>query len=224
VTFGCENPAAYDTNDHYHVRLLIPRRQPAARWPTMRPDGRINWPSGADELIQRVYTIRSVDLIERTVTVDFIRHGDDTAPGAAFARNACPGDCVGALGPGGRGLPDAERIALFGDETALPAIARILENLPPQATAEVFLEIEHGDEEQPLCSPAITSITWIHRNRNCRTSSDGLRAKFIEYVAEVLKDGQFVWVGCEKSLATEARQVLPAPRSRSLVVGYWAKS
>ena len=44
-----------------------------------------------------------------------------------------PGDRIGVVGPGGGGLVEAEWYLFAGDETALPAIGRMLEHLPATA-------------------------------------------------------------------------------------------
>ena len=64
--------------------------------------------------------------------------------------NAREGDLVGMTGPGGGDVPEADWYLLAGDETALPAIGRILARLPSLATAVVRIEVDNPLEEQLL--------------------------------------------------------------------------
>ena len=47
------------------------------------------------------------------------------------------GATVDSIGPGGGWCPDAERLHLFGDETAMSAIARMLDLAQGRVTAHV---------------------------------------------------------------------------------------
>ena len=53
---------------------------------------------------------------------------------------------------------------LAGDETALPAIARRLEELPQGAKAVAVIEVADAGEEQPIATRADLALTWVHRN------------------------------------------------------------
>ncbi|MFY0057010.1 siderophore-interacting protein, partial [Acinetobacter baumannii] len=83
---------------------------------------------------------------------------------SAFAERAVVGDRVGVVGPGGGGLVAADWYLFAGDETALPAIARMLESLPAQARGKVFLEVADEAEIQPLTAPPSVDIEWLFRN------------------------------------------------------------
>ena len=117
------------------------------RWPSMGADGLLVWPSGDDALVVRVYTIRALDAASGWLDVDFVLHPGRDTPAAAFAENALAGDVIGMIGPGGGGVPDADNLLLVGDDTALPAIGRILEHLSPSTRAEAFIEVD-GPEDR----------------------------------------------------------------------------
>ncbi len=113
---------------------------------------------------RRDYTIRSMDRDAKTISVDFLLHGDTPAP--TWARQAKPGDLIEAKGPrGGTVLrPDAEWHLLTGDETCIPAIAHILETMPARTKALVFIEIADKSGEIALETQADAEIRWVHRN------------------------------------------------------------
>lgn len=52
---------------------------------------------------------------------------------------------------------------LLADETALPAAARYVEDLPANAKVFAFFEVVDADEEQKLRAPDDARITWLHR-------------------------------------------------------------
>ena len=86
-------------------------------------NGRTRWPEGADALHRPVYTVAAQQ--DDWLDFDIFRH--DGSPTCDWAEAARPGDTVGVIGPGGGWCPEAPRLWLFGDETALPAIARMLD-------------------------------------------------------------------------------------------------
>lgn len=228
VVFACENVASCAGNASYHVRLLLPPRGRMPVWPSLAADGRMVWPKGEDELASRVYTIRSADADSGTVAIDFVLHEGNRSPGANFALAARPGDTVGILGPGGDGCPDAAHLLLMGDEAALPAIARMVESLPPGTSAEVIVEVEDEDEEQQVASDAQVQWTWLHRQGVPAGVSDLLEKAL---AARLDGDGvadSFVWAGCEQRLAARLREMLrsrlPGRKANHRIYGYWART
>ncbi|GAV37080.1 Vibriobactin utilization protein ViuB [Roseomonas sp. TAS13] len=55
-------------------------------------------------------------------------------------------------------------MVLAGDETALPAIGRILEELPSDARGVAIVEVADAREEQDLPHPPGVALRWLHRN------------------------------------------------------------
>jgi NADPH-dependent ferric siderophore reductase len=110
--------------------------------------------------LTRTYTIRRHDPAAREVDFDFVLH-DDAGPASDWARSAAPGDRLIFVGPSPAYRPDptAAWHLLAGDETALPAIAAILRELPAGSVTRVFAEVEDAAEELPLAAP----VTWVHR-------------------------------------------------------------
>lgn len=211
-------------SDGLHVRLIFP---PAGRepvWPWLGEDGCPIWPVGADELTARVYTIRHVDLAKAEVWIDILRHDGDSTPGSRFAMTAKPGDRVGMTGPSGR-MPKAEQLLLLGDETALPAIARILQALPKSARVRAVIEVAGPEEEQALDSAAAVEIEWLHRDAPRPGAPRGL-AEVLDS-AESLDPETYVWAGCEfndfRRLRKRVRTEWKVPRDRHYLVAYWRK-
>ncbi len=101
----------------------------------------------------RAYTIRAFDAAAGLVDMDFVLHGTQSRA-SAWATQARPGEVLEVAGPreGYRIDPLAADHLLVGDSTALPAIAAILEALPPDATPHVFLELT--DDAEAALVPA----------------------------------------------------------------------
>ncbi|MGN7968351.1 siderophore-interacting protein [Microbacterium sp. 22296] len=117
------------------------------------PDWWTAWRELPDEqrLPFRTYTTRAVRRADREVDVDMVAH-DVLGPASAWIANARVGDEVLVFAPtvaltdvsfGVDFVPPAETgdYLLAGDETAAPAIAVILEQLPADATGTVVLEV-----------------------------------------------------------------------------------
>jgi NADPH-dependent ferric siderophore reductase len=211
-----------------HVRLLVPPKGKPPAWPTLGPDGRIAWPQGDDEILVRVYTIRAVDVERRELWIDFLLHqaeGVET-PGADFALETQPGDKVALLGPGGGHVPQAEHILLAGDETALPAIARIAAEVPAGTRIQAIIEVQDKAEQQTLLSAGLLDVRWLHRTDYPAGATGVLKEAVIDAIAS-LKDGTYVWVGCEKEDVRAIRRVLKSrghDRKQMYVAWYWEKS
>jgi NADPH-dependent ferric siderophore reductase len=207
-----------------HVRLIFPPQGREPIWPQLGGDGCPVWPEGEDALTARVYTLRDIDLEAGEVSIDILRHDDDATPGSRFAATARPGDRVGMTGPGGGAVPAARSMILLGDETALPAIARILAALPAEATARAVIEVSGPEEEQVLPSAAAVRIEWLHRDASgARKLADVLETTD----AAELQPDTFIWAGCEFEdflrIRRRVRTEWKLSRDRHLVTAYWRR-
>lgn len=210
-----------------HIRLLFVPEGRAPKWPTMGRDGRPVWAGGEDALIARVYTIRNIDVDRGEVDIDMVVHPGENTPGATWALNAKSGDIVGMTGPGGGGILAAPEQLLIGDETALPAIGRILQNLHAQTKAMVILEVDGPDDRQPLQSPAQVDVRWIYRHGTPAGTTGKLADIVEELDASALSADTFVWAGCEfndfKRIRAHLRKKLKHDREKHHVVAYWRR-
>lgn len=106
----------------------------------------------------RTYTVRRADEIESdgqrvpALTIDMVVHpGADEGPGSAWAGSVQVGDTVRLVGPGRGHAPwgawapgEAGRVVCAGDETAVPALLAIAEELAaePAGTRDVQVLVE----------------------------------------------------------------------------------
>ncbi|MFC4032192.1 siderophore-interacting protein [Streptomyces polygonati] len=208
--------------DHY-VKLLFPPEGVAYPEPldieAIRRDlPREQWPR------TRTYTVRAWDEDSQELTVDFVHHGDEGLAGP-WAAKARPGDGIHFSGPGGAYAPDpaADWHLLAGDESALPAIAAAVEQLPPGALAKVFVEVSGPEDEQKLSTAGEADIAWLHRG------GGPVGASLVEAVTaldfppgdvQVFVHGE---AGFVKELRRHLRLDRKIPRDRLSISGYWRR-
>jgi NADPH-dependent ferric siderophore reductase len=171
------------------IKLIFPG--PSGRLPVFSTDASswyADWMAlpAEERGSMRTYTIREVrgSGADTRVVIDLVLHLADgaTGPGSQWAAGARTGDRVGLVGPR-RGFPfggiefdprDAARILLVADETAVPAVAGILDALPADAAGTAYLEVPHGDDIQELTAPPGMRVVWLpregepHGQRLCR--------------------------------------------------------
>lgn len=113
--------------------------------------------------VMRDYTPRRHDAAARELTLEFALHGD--GPAADWAAQAQPGQRATIAGPRGSFIIplDYDWHLLAGDETALPAIARRLEELPAGARAIVLLQTGDASDRRVFKSAATVSVQWVAR-------------------------------------------------------------
>ncbi len=209
-----------------HLRLLFPPQGRKPVWPKMGADGLIKWPQGEDALIVRIYTIRNINVEEGWFDVDFVMHPGLETPASRFAQSARPGDSIGMYGPGGEYLPDGQHLLMLGDDTAIPAISRILGYLPPDRTADVWIEVDAPEDVIPLKFEN-AAIRWLFR-KGRPAGTAGLLSETLRKIDRAsLPDDTFVWAGCEFNDFKEIRRIVrkewATPRDRQLVVAYWRR-
>ncbi|MFI6484775.1 siderophore-interacting protein [Nonomuraea sp. NPDC050663] len=148
-----------------HVRVFFPNpRTGELVSPREQPDGRWINEGGAGKAIHRDYTVRAWDPETRELSLDFILHGHGLA--SRWASRATPGDRLVVNGPSSNWLlpENYPRYLALGDESALPAIARIIEDAPAGAHVTALIEIPDAAEQQKLTGAAQLDLRWIHRD------------------------------------------------------------
>ena len=207
------------------VSLLVPRPDdPAPRWPGVARDGRIVWPTGAHGVSLRSYTARRQDPARGELEIDFVLHGD--GPAAAWAAGARPGATLGVAGASPLGDRRAGWLLLAGDETALPAISRILGAAGPETRGVALLEVADAAEEQPLIAPPGVDLRWLHRGGTPPGEST-LLADAVAALDRPATDDLFAWVAAESATVRTVRADLRGrwglTRAQHHAIGYWRR-
>jgi len=164
VTLGGPGAAGFESAiADEHVKLIFPDPGTGElRVPVQDPDDpdELVWPRPMPT--SREYTVRAHRPDVQEIDIDFVVHGDGLASG--WAERAEPGDRVHVAGPpGGFQVSDGYDFRIVaGDETALPAIARIVAALPRDSRGHVVVEVFDEASEQPLDAPDGVDVTWVH--------------------------------------------------------------
>ncbi len=124
----------------------------------------------------RTYSIRHLAVGDSgtNVVIDFVLHlaPGATGPASRWASGARAGDELLVIGPrrgrtDGGGIEyspgDAGEILLAGDETAAPAIARILEDVDRGTRGVAFIEVPDADDALHIDAPAGVEVRWLAR-------------------------------------------------------------
>ena len=95
-------------------------------------------------IVRRDYTPRHYDRETGTLLLDFVDH--EGGPAAEWARSVVPGGTLQIGGPRGSQVIGGEirHWLLIGDETALPAIGRRVEELPAHTTVTTLVAVPAG--------------------------------------------------------------------------------
>jgi NADPH-dependent ferric siderophore reductase len=110
----------------------------------------------------RSYTIRSFDKQNLALAIDFaVRDHEGLA--SNWALQAKVGDYLGIAGPGDIKHTNllADKHLLFGDITALPAIAATLEKLPNNAVGHAYIQVPDQQDIQQLVMPKNVKVHWL---------------------------------------------------------------
>ncbi len=176
-------------------------------------------PDGRRPLI-RTFTPRHLRDDPLELDLDIVLHGDEGASG--WAATARPGDPAAISGPGrGHALdPEANPQLLIGDETAIPAIAQLLEAIPGRTPVVVHMEVARPDARLELPAHENASISW-----HDLADGDPPGAAVLAAVEnEAIGDGARIWAAGEAAAMQRIRTHLAErgiDRSRTTVRGYW---
>ena len=160
-----EDLKSFDSQDAGdHMKLVFPADgQSEPILPVVTEEG-LKLPDGAVPSEKRDFTPRAFDQAAGTLTVDVFLHGG--GPAGSWAQTAAIGSRLGVLGPRGSKVVSGgvDVYLLFGDETALPGIARRLEELPAGQKAIAIIEVDSAAEEIAIETAADVQLTWLHRD------------------------------------------------------------
>ena len=182
ITFGGDDFDRFGTpGDVYDVRIKIVFPPASGALPAIDRDTDDWWGAyqafGEEERgSMRTYSVRELRVNPEgtEVVVDFVLHLEPglTGPASLWASAAQAGDEVLIVGPrrgresrgGIEYAPgEASKIVLVGDETAAPAIARILEDAPRDTRGIAFIEVPVAEDELPIDAPSGVEVHWLPR-------------------------------------------------------------
>lgn len=171
----------------------------------------------------RDFTPRRFDPAAGMIALDFALH--DAGPAIDWAKGAAVGDTLTIGGPRGSAIipDDFDWYWLIGDETALPAIGRRIEELRRGVPVTSVVVVAGDDEAQAFETDADWTGHWIARVPG---TDDG--ATLVAALADLpLPEGEgFVWIAAEASAARAVRAHvvgLGQPTEWIKAAGYWQR-
>ncbi len=177
-------------------------------------------PGVAGTFERRDYTPRRYS--NKILVLDFAAH--EAGPATRWAMEAKPGDILQVAGPKGSTIisPEVRRWLLIGDETALPAIGRRIEEAEEDAQIVAVVAVGGALEEQEFATRANLTTIWVHRP----LVAAGDPTTLLYAVEELtLEADTFVWIAAEATVARAVRDhfltTVSHPKGWLKTSGYW---
>jgi len=194
---------------------------------SLAPDDHIKlfFETGGEKPEMRDYTPRAFDVAAGTLTLDFAVH--EAGPATDWAIRATVGNTLTVGGPRGSAViaPAFDWWLLIGDETALPAIGRRIEETGAGTTIVMVGAIPSDEDRQHFETAADLTSHWVVRPE--AEAADP--APVLEALKSLdLPEGRgFVWIAAEAGVARALRAHIRDERGHppELVkaAGYWVR-
>jgi NADPH-dependent ferric siderophore reductase len=201
-----------------YLKLRIPLPD-LTRYPSPPEKPTADETGGEDKnTVLRTYSVRHFDPETLRLTIDFVLHGDEGIA-SGWAAKAVIGDTIEVLERGSRPARDIDWFLILGDQTALPAIAQMLENMPADSEGQAFIEVADAGEWQPITNRTKITVTWLFTDG----SASGLPEKCATSMPA--RGRIYVWAGAEADIARTIRAKVKTgwklPPEQYFIVNYW---
>lgn len=177
--------------------------------------------------VSRVYTVRSFDEARSLVEIDFVLHEDDS-PAMRWLNAATVGSVIQLIGPRPHFVPDfaaGKKVAMFADETGIPALFSILQAWQPGIRG-----VAHVETADPAAFAELPRVQDVELHLLLRGAGEapGTTDRLLE-AAKAIADPEnwIVWAAGERQEARFIRDYFTMerglPKSHAQVVGYWRR-
>ncbi|MGK9148265.1 siderophore-interacting protein [Plantibacter flavus] len=202
LTFGSVSPAFTSTG---HADEFVSLHIPA--------------PTTDESPVVRYYSIRAWRDEAGELDIDFVLHGH--GPASNWAATAQPGAIVCFDLPRGHFAPrsDAQWIGLVGDATALPAVARVLEEREAGAPpAHVVLLVESDSDRLRLPLQPGDTVEWLRPGDDLVAAARTVAAR---------DEPGYLWFSGEaadmRAVRRHVRRELGRPPTQWTTMAYWRR-
>lgn len=176
-------------------------------------------PDAKGESVMRDYTPRRFDSAAGWIEIDFALH--EAGPATLWALSVRPGDPAQIAGPRGSKTISGpiDDWLLVGDETALPAIARRIEEMPLGTRVTSLVAIPSPEDAQEIETQAEHRALWLPRHdpRSAEALMGALRFN-------APGPRTYVWIAAEAHVARQVKALaieLGAQTGYLSAAGYW---
>ncbi|MCA1285672.1 siderophore-interacting protein [Salipiger bermudensis] len=210
-----------------HMIRMVLHSEELADFTSLGADDHIKliFPGTDEKPEMREYTPRRFDTERCELVLDFAVH--DAGPATDWAIKAAPGDTLNIGGPRGSAViaPVFDWWLLIGDETALPAIGRRVEETPAGPRIITLAAVPGAEDEQRFETGAALQSHWVHRPvaeaHEAATLLDAVRA------LDLPEGKGFVWIAAEAQVARTLKQHFLEERGHPAqhlkAAGYWVR-
>ncbi|MCG7521789.1 siderophore-interacting protein [Ruegeria sp. Ofav3-42] len=203
-------------DDSIHFRLLLPPiGMVAPEWPVLAENGSTCWPHGEKALHKPVYTVQHLDRSAGYIDFDVFIH--DGGRVTDWVRGLDTGARFALLGPIGGGVLENQKVLLCGDETAFPAIARILDNLPENTSGQVLALSDAADQNPyPFATPPGIALRRLSRGKD--------ELAEVALAEQAKQPDHFFWFASEKAQVLRVRTEYKARQgdpAEAYIQVYW---
>lgn len=211
-----EQPAFRSLGPDDHIKIFFPDPRTGVLSLPQQQAGRLKWPTWPPA-VSREYTPRAFDPASGRLDLEFILHGHGVA--GTWAETARPGDRIHIAGPrASMPFPKVAHAVLFGDETALPALANWLERRPAAMRVSAFVFTDDPAMRSLLPEGPGAAVTFL-------TEPPATAEDVLALLAPLALTGaEFLWGGCERGAANALRaaaRLLGVPARRCDICSYW---
>ncbi|MGQ8631992.1 siderophore-interacting protein [Agrobacterium sp. DKPNP3] len=194
--------------------------------PVLMENGKWGRPDGSKPCPNRPYTIRRWDAATHEMTIDIVAHEGGVA--ASWAMNAKVSDVVGICNPEGRfWIPRGSQwLLMLTDITGLPAVGRVLEELPEGFKTIVHVEVPSDEDRQDIDTAADASLVW-HACHGLMPERPGYTelSRIAGTITELPEGPGYIYIAGEAKAVSDSRKhfrdVLGFDKNRIDAIGYW---
>ena len=186
---------------------------------------KVFFPAPGERENRRDFTPRAFDVDAGTLVVDIALHED--GPSMQWVSSVQAGQTIEIGGPRGSTVvpDDFDWYLLAGDETALPAIGRRVEELRAGVPVTTVITIANAAEKQVWQTQASWTPIWILRNE---IGTDDVSALQTSLAGWRMPPGDgMVWIAAETSVARALYAYMlndrHHPRAWIKAAGYWTR-
>jgi NADPH-dependent ferric siderophore reductase len=199
-----------------HFRFLFGPK--GAEWPSLDQNGLTFWPGGISQWHRPVFTVRRISIDADWIDVDIALHEGGRV--TEWLGKVEIGDQIAINGPSGSKMPKAEKMFLFGDETAMPAIMRIIDNVDVNTEIWATIAVRNPEDLQKLPTGSTASVELIEMEDETRLF-DTLKDRIN------LMSGCYLFFAAEKTQVAKVREFIrrsSIPIAVAKLSSYWTRN